>query len=191
MRDNKIGKMSYGAVGLVAGFVLLAFAGTPTNATNICQGGVDCPATLVEAETVPNNTVADLFSFTGTAGVSYTILADTVAAGTAFDPWMRVCRDVGPIVGVPPRLGLTNCFALPDDSFGCTFPPPSYSCPRATGVLPADSDGIYYVGVAAHPCCGGSMAGTVGEYELRITLGSYNAVTVTQNIADDRPGNLP
>ena len=81
----------------------------------------------------------DEFEFNGTPGSSVTITVDTTVAGTAFDPAYFVYTDAGEV----------GFFRFQDDNFGCTFPPPAFSCPTGTFALPADADGKYYVVVHA------------------------------------------
>lgn len=54
--------------------------------------------------------------------------------------------------------------ASADDSFDCTYPPPTYACP---GIMLSDlSDGTYSVVVSSY----GDCAGTTADYSLQVHL---------------------
>lgn len=91
--------------------------------------------------------IADVWTVEATAGAQVVVGADTVADGTAFDPQMYV-------------NGPDGCTILiADDSFECTFPPPSYRCPAAGFTAEA---GTYQIAVISV----GSCAGTEAAYEF-------------------------
>ncbi len=92
----------------------------------------------------------DVWEFQGDPfGSVFSVVVDTVAENTAFDPWMWI--------NDPSQC--TSDWA--DDTFDCTFPPPSYTCPAIDLTV---SEGTYQVVVHSY----GSCAGTTGEYELRV-----------------------
>lgn len=91
------------------------------------------------------------------------VQVDTIAPGTAFDPALRVVRfETAPTSASQIDSGSTLGSA--DDSFECTFPPPSFECPRVTTTLSDASP----IAVAVRAV--GSCAGGVGEYDVIATL---------------------
>jgi hypothetical protein len=98
----------------------------------------------------------DVWSFVASAGDTADIAIDTVGNTTAFDPLMWVNDPSGCTLNTS------------DDSFDCTYPPPSYQCPSTE--QPIRSSGSYEIVVASF----GSCAGSVGEYEIVVDLGGSN-----------------
>jgi len=103
--------------------------------------------------------VADVWTVDAAAGESVVVGVDTVAAGTAFDPQMYV-------------NGPDGCTMLvADDSFECTFPPPSYRCPAADFIA---EQGSYQIVVISVGSCAGSEAAdeihAAGLAEPNLTL---------------------
>ena len=98
-----------------------------------------------------------------------TATVDTVSAATAFD--IEAC-----ISGTPQGTCLPGFQG--DDDFNCTFPPPSFGCPRFGGVLPVDPDGdnIYYLRVNSGSGAT-NFAGPMGNYRatLLVTAGPTGA----------------
>lgn len=110
------------------------------------------------------NGFRDEYRFTGTPGATVTITVDTTSAATTFDPAYFLYSDAGQ----------TGFLRLQDDNFGCTFPPPLFSCPTATFALPADADGQYYLVVQA---LGTRADPNRGDYRLTFTGGSPKLIT--------------
>jgi hypothetical protein len=118
------------------------------------QGEVDCKGEIL-----------DVWGVELTTGQTVEISIDTADAGTAFDPlgWLN---------------GPDDCtIAYNDDSFDCTYPPPSYQCPAFDHV--ATADGVHQIVVASYGSCAGSTAG----YDLKVLVDG-EAATLTL-IADD------
>lgn len=109
--------------------------------------------------------IVDVWSFESTTGVA-TVTIDTVASGTAFDPWMLVTDETGCFIDT--GFGYTA-----DDSFDCTYAPASYQCPSAEV---SSGAGTYYVVVYSY----GSCNGTTGAYEIRLD-GGTNLTQVLDN----------
>jgi hypothetical protein len=106
------------------------------------QSDMDC-----KGETI------DVWAFIGQPGDLLEVSVDTVAGPTAFDPLMWVNDPSG------------CSFLYNDDSFDCTYPPPSYQCPAVDDTLSAG--GTYQIVVASY----GSCAGSAGAYEVRVDVG--------------------
>ncbi len=86
----------------------------------------------------------DAWTFEAEAGDIVSISVDTVSAETTFDPMFWV-------------NGPDTCtIAWLDDSYACTFPPPSFSCP--SGKFQATESGTYEVFVATLSACAGETA---------------------------------
>ncbi len=122
-------------------------------------------AVVAMSELACDGSVADVWSFEGSAGETASITVDTVASDTAFDPRLYLNRPDG----------CTHVTA--DDNFDCTFPPPSYACPAVE--LPTD-DGTYEVVVLAAGSCVGEVAG----YSIRV---DGPAGATLQLAVDDQP----
>ena len=112
--------------------------------------------------------VLDVYTITLADVADVTLTVDTVADGTAFDPFFWVNDTAGCMVGGA------------DDSFECTFTPAEYSCPSGTltGVA-----GTFQVVVGNY----GSCIGTEGDYSL--TVGATLDPNVTL-LEDDTPAYL-
>jgi hypothetical protein len=94
----------------------------------------------------------DGWTFEARAGDIVNISVDTVAEDTTFDPMFWV-------------NGPDTCtLATLDDTFACTFPPPSFSCP--SGKFEAPVDGTYEVFVAMMSGC----VGETGAYTLDVQV---------------------
>jgi hypothetical protein len=98
----------------------------------------------------------DSLAFQALPGTHITATVDTVSAATAFD--IEAC-----ISGTPGGECLPGLAG--DDDFACTFPPPSFSCPRFGGLLPADpdNDNVYYLRINSGSGAS-NFAGPTGEY---------------------------
>ena len=109
----------------------------------------------------------DVWTFLGAPGQTALIAVDTTATTTAFDPLMWVNDPAGCTLNSS------------DDSFDCTYPPPSYQCPSMT--LSLADRGLYQVVVASY----GSCAGSIGAYELTVDLGGVDpSLTLLHDDAD-------
>jgi hypothetical protein len=137
------------------------------------------PATQVVAgDSLPDdNANQDVYSFSGTPGTSLDIRVDTVSAATAFDS--EACLST--------EDSSASCFAFGDDQMACTYPPPSFACPRFPAVLPADADGVYYLLIESGSGAGG-YAGPVGRYEAHVWSSRY--ISPLQLIHDNQPGSF-
>ncbi len=112
----------------------------------------------------PGEDVVDVWAFAGSGDVVVTV--DTVAAETAFDPGLWLLN----VVDDPP-----SDVAEGDDEFDCTFPPPTYTCPEASGTVSGAMPGVY---VFTYDDC----VGSVGEYELSVTVdGAPVALTLARD----------
>jgi hypothetical protein len=142
--------------------------------------GYNPPSTDVRSGSVlpDDNFDEDSYAFQSKVGTQITVTVDTVSAATAFD--IEAC-----ISGEP------NGDCLPglqgDDNFSCTFPPPSFACPRFGGLLPTDPDGddIYYVRINSGSGAG-NFAGPIGDYRATILVtagptGACSMVAVLDN----------
>lgn len=123
-----------------------ALAGTP-------QAGDDLPCSdtgIVDNWFIPLNYLDEIY-----------IQVDTVAAGTAFDPYFNVTQGsaTGPLIDSA------------DDDFPCTYPPPQYTCPEITIDAPATAEFVIQVGQASTNC-----NGTVGAYDLNISVNGQPAL---------------
>ena len=106
------------------------------------ESGLDCDGELV-----------DVWEVDLAAGDMFLLSVDTIAADSAFDPWVYV-------------NGPDSCFAASaDDSFDCTFEPTDYQCPSMA--YEAADAGTHQVVVSSY----GSCTGESGEYELNTALG--------------------
>jgi hypothetical protein len=128
-------------------------------------GGDDDDATEGEADgTVPcsiNGTgmaTVDIWEVTG-AG---TLQVDTISDSTTFDPVAWFATDASGTLSKTSPTG--------DDDFACTFPPPTYSCPR----LDAPGAGFLVVGGYTEDC---NSSGT-GSYSVSGPLGAQAADNV-------------
>jgi hypothetical protein len=114
----------------------------------------------------------DAIAFQSLPGTYITATVDTVSAATAFD--IEAC-----ISGTPTGSCLPDFQG--DDDFTCTFPPPSFACPRFGGVLPddPDNDNIYYLRINSGSGAG-NFAGPTGDYRasLLVTSGPTGACPV-------------
>ncbi len=117
----------------------------------------------------------DVYSLGGSSGTVFIASVDTVSAETAFD--IEAC--------VSTTSSSADCFAFGDDQMACTYPPPSFGCPRLQGTLPADGDGIYYLLVESGSAASG-YAGPYGLYEATIT--AYGWISPLTLVYDNRPG---
>ena len=102
---------------------------------------------------------------------------DTVSLATAFDS--EACLST--------EDSSASCFAFGDDQMTCTYPPPTFACPRFPAVLPADGDGVYYLLIESGSGAGG-YAGPVGRYKARVWAGGY--ISPLQLIHDNQPGSF-
>jgi hypothetical protein len=98
-----------------------------------------------------------------TDGSALDITIDTTSLATAFDPYVWVQDASGCVVGNS------------DDSFTCTYPPPSYECPSVS--LDETDGGMYEVIVLMY----GSCAGSVGEYEIVVEHDSDPKLTLVHD----------
>ena len=98
-----------------------------------------------------------------TDGTALDITIDTTSLATAFDPYVWVQDASGCVVGYS------------DDSFTCTYPPPSYECPSVS--LDETEGGTYEVIVLMY----GSCAGSVGEYEIVVEHDSDPKLTLVHD----------
>jgi hypothetical protein len=104
-----------------------------------CNGSNPPSADVYAGSVLPrDNFMEDAVAFRSAPGAHITATVDTVSAATAFD--IEAC-----ISGTPQGDCLPGFSG--DDNFSCTFPPPSFACPRFGGLLPADpdNDNIYYL----------------------------------------------
>jgi Ca2+-binding RTX toxin-like protein len=128
-------------------------------------------------ESIDSGAGEDIWSFTGAKGDEYGLVADTVAALTAFDITAELCKD----------LAGTQCFQFADDNYdtastgfgNCSFAPPAFGCPELQGQLPTDGDGTYYIFVNGFGSDTGSYVLKLGEY---IGTG-FGALTLVQDEA--------
>jgi hypothetical protein len=96
--------------------------------------------------------IIDTWTFEGVEGGTAYVTVDTVADETAFDPRMWVNDPDGCTI------------AAADDSFACTYPPPTYECP---GVIVEDlTAGTYTVVVNSY----GDCAGETADYSLAVDI---------------------
>ncbi len=124
----------------------------------VATGSLPCSSDSVDA-------VLDVYTLTLAEAGDVTITVDTVADGTAFDPFFWINDTAGCVVDGA------------DDSFDCTFPPPEYQCPSGTLTAVA---GTFQVVVGNY----GSCNGAVGDYSL--TVGATTDPTLTL-LEDDAP----
>jgi hypothetical protein len=117
-------------------------------------GGLVCPA----AEDLSPCDARDFWEFDVTAGETVYIEADTVDAATAAD----LC-----FWGNCPADSFSG-----DDNFSCTFPPPSYSCPRDTFVATASGTCTLQVRTCSSACFDSDTA----NYDLTVELDGINAM---------------
>jgi hypothetical protein len=96
------------------------------------------------------------------AGEDLRVRADTVSAGSASDLCLRVNDTNGST--------LLGSF---DDEFGCTFPPPSFSCPQGT-ITDLPSTGFVYVHV--RQCSTSCADASNNEYQLTVERDGRAAV---------------
>jgi hypothetical protein len=133
---------------------------------------------VVAGDSLPDDSAnQDVYSFSGTAGTHLDILVDTVSLATAFDS--EACLST--------EDSSASCFAFGDDQMTCTYPPPTFACPRFPAVLPADGDGVYYLLIESGSGAGG-YAGPVGRYKARVWAGGY--ISPLQLIHDNQPGSF-
>jgi len=109
--------------------------------------------------------IVDVWTVELLAGQTAEVSVDTVDSGSAFDPLMWFNDTAGCTV------------AYNDDSFDCTYPPPSYQCPSVDYEITAD--GTYQIVVASY----GSCAGSTAEYQVAVDVGG--ADPNLQLLADD------
>jgi hypothetical protein len=130
----------------------------PSCETVHIQSSIQTTAT----ESIDSGAGEDIWSFTGSPGDGYGLVADTVSTLTAFDITAELCKDAAG----------NQCFRFADDNYetastgfqNCTFLPPAFGCPELQGQLPPDGDGVYYVFV-------NGFGSDTGEYVLK--LGEY------------------
>jgi hypothetical protein len=135
-----------------------------------CDGFNPPSAVVVNGSVLPlDNFDEDSFAFQSAPGTYITATVDTVSAGTAFD--IEACISDTPQGSCLPGF-------QGDDNFSCTFPPPSFACPRFGGTLPADSDGdnVYYLRINSGSGAS-NFAGPTGDYRasLLVTSGPTGA----------------
>ncbi len=115
----------------------------------------------------PGEEFVDVWSFVESGAVVARV--DTIAADTAFDPGLWIVDAIA-----DPNSDVADG----DDEFPCTFPPPTYSCPEATGTVTGAMPGVY---VFTYDDC----TSDVGEYALTVTV---NGVPVPLTLVrDDHP----
>ena len=83
--------------------------------------------------------LVDIWTFEAEVGQQIWVTVDTIAADTAFDPQVYVTGPSECIVGSA------------DDTFDCSYPPPSYQCPSLS--FTADEAGTYRVVVRSLGSC--------------------------------------
>ncbi len=135
-----------------------------------CNGYNPPSAVVFSGAVLPDDSFdEDAYAFESREGTMITVTVDTISAATAFD--IEACLSATPTG--PCLLGLSG-----DDDFSCTFPPPSFGCPRFGGLLPADTDGdnIYYIRVNSGSGAT-NFAGPQGNYRgtLLVTAGPIGA----------------
>jgi hypothetical protein len=100
----------------------------------------------------------DVWSVTPASGQTVTISVDTVAAATAFDPYFWI-------------LDQDECtLGSADDSFTCSYPPSSGSCPSMEFIADAET---YKIIVGSYGAC----TGTTADYEIRVDAPSDPTLT--------------
>jgi hypothetical protein len=152
-----------------------------------CNGFNPPSAEVVTGSVLPDDSFdEDALAFEAAEGNLVTVTVDTVSAADAFD--IEACVSDTPQGDCLPGLQA-------DDSFACTFPPPSFSCPRIedatdpmnpVGIpLPADSDGdgIYYIRINSGSGAS-NFAGPVGAYQatLLVTGGPSGACPLVPSL---------
>jgi hypothetical protein len=125
------------------------------------QGTVECAESLR----------GDIYEVTLVQGDVLQVSVDTVAAETAFDPWLTV-------------LGPDSCITLlADENMACSFPPPTgFSCP--SGEFAAPVDGVYQIMIANWPIDGSCADGVAGAYDLQVAS-AQNPVTAVTLVGDE------
>lgn len=111
---------------------------------------------------------ADVWTFTAVAGATYAITVDTVNSATAFDATFHINDPAG-------------CYmVIADDSFDCTFPPPTYACPSFE--LASAEEGTYQVVVYENTYdTSECVDGTIGEYVIRVDAVEDPMLTLLQD----------
>jgi hypothetical protein len=128
------------------------------------------PWNPVSGELPCEEEVVDLWSVTAPEGAAVSVLVDTIAAETAFDPRSSAFDGTDP--DADPFLGSG------DDNVPCTYPPPSFSCPFYEVV--AGASGAVGITVAAFECPDDPG---YGEYSIAVLVDGGAATPVL--IADD------
>ena len=109
--------------------------------------------------------VVDAWAFDVGFGQTVFALADTIDEATAADLFFELSCD-----GIELRA---------DDEVACTFPPPSYACPAAAFVAPANATCLVLVSSYADNCRDPNLA----RYSLSVELDGVPAALTL--VADD------
>jgi len=99
--------------------------------------------------------IIDTWQVTLSAGDTFLATVDTVAADSAFDPYLLIS---GPD---------TCSLGFADDGFACSHAPLRFGCPSA--LLEVDTDGVYEVIVGSYGACTGEAA----DYEIQLGRAVY------------------
>jgi hypothetical protein len=119
----------------------------------------------------------DVYEFKATAGTTIDVMVDTVSLQTAFD--VEAC--------LATASSSITCFAWGDDQVPCTYPPPGYSCPQISAVLPVDGDGKYYLLVES----GSGTSNYAGQFGLyRATITADPSSCLLKLVIDNQPGDF-
>ena len=127
----------------------------------LCTAG--CVCGVIEDLTTCDPRVTDTWDFTVASGEAVVITGDTVDAPTAADLCFEFTCTTGDSGGG-------------DDNFACTFPPPDYSCPRATFTASGDGTCTVSFTVCSTSCADPAKA----NYQLRVTRNwTYTSLILT------------